>query len=71
LGSVLTTVAADANHYTDTAVDPAVAYYYTVTAVDLTGNESVSALATAPAGNDDLFVSTAVEAIEKLSSPKL
>lgn len=71
LGTKLTHVSAATTTYTDTEIEPAKPYYYTVTAIDFTGNESVSALATAPAGNTDLFVSTAVEAVEKLSNQNL
>ncbi len=56
IGDVLETVDVTYNQLRDSTVDQGVAYYYTVTAVDASGNESATRLLVAAHGNDEPFL---------------
>jgi hypothetical protein len=58
LGQLLDEVTADVTSARDTSVQPGVAYYYTVTAVDTAGNESTTSLWAGSAGHRDPFIVT-------------
>ena len=68
VGTKIQSVTPDVTELIDTTVEPAVNYYYTITAVDAAGNESSQTLYISRYGNGSPFVATETEASERIKN---
>ncbi len=68
VGVNIQSVTPDVTQLVDTTVEPAVNYYYTVTAIDAAGNESSQTLNISRYGNTAPFVSGDQEASERITN---
>lgn len=68
LGTKIQSVVPDVTELVDTTVEPAVNYYYTITASDAVGNESSQTLTISRYGNTSPFVSNDEEASERIKN---
>lgn len=68
LGAMIQNVTPDVTELVDTTVEPAVNYYYTVTASDVAGNESSQTIYSSRYGNTSPFVTDDQEASERIKN---